>query len=113
MAACADLSGQTINIPTKFLHASYLQVENYLKENYPNIKIKHIVASDLPTINSVIANNELILSYDDLKNSIPLFKIAKVNWNFTTPYGLIYGKKPSIAVQKLVTALTVILNDAR
>lgn len=101
----SSLKGKTINIPDHVNTKAYSQVEDYLKKNYPTIKIKHIISQSLSDINYAINHDQFILANKDLANTVPQFNLAKVNWSFTTPYGIVYGKHCSRAVDRLLNII--------
>lgn len=107
----SHLEGKTINIPDHVFIAAYQEIEKYLTKNYPKIKIRHVVSSDLTDINYAINHDEFILATAELANAVPQFNVAKTNWSFTVPYVLIYSKNPTNSVKKLIQVFKRIGNN--
>lgn len=87
-----DLSGQTIALPPRGAFKCFDQVRNLLVKE-PTINIKNIDGFDVPILNSCVENNWLLCSAEDWQTAHPMLKAKSVEWEFTAPFGLVYGKQ--------------------
>jgi len=70
---------------------------------HPKITVKSVGYTDIELFNQVSRSDSLIISLDIWENVHPSFVSLPVDWDFVTPYGLLYAKEPSADVQKFVT----------
>lgn len=96
-----DLTGQTVALPARGEFSCFDAVRDILKKN-PKIEIKEITGFDIPTLNACVKNNWLLCSAEDWQTAHPMLKAKSVSWNCTAPFGLVYGKKHSEAVDKIL-----------
>ena len=69
---------------------------------HPKITMESVSYTDIGLFNQVSRTDCLIVSLDIWANVHPSFVFLPVDWNFVTPYGLLYAKKTSADIKKFV-----------
>lgn len=100
----SDLVGQTIALPARGEFSCFDKVRDLLEKN-PDINIQNINGFDLPTLNACVKNNWLLCSAEDWQTAHPMLTAKSVTWNCIAPFGLVYGKKHSEEVDKIIDFL--------
>lgn len=100
----AELRGQTIALSPRGEFAGFDQVRDLLEKD-PAIKIKDIPGFDIPVLNACVENNWLLCSAEDWQTAHPMLKAQTVDWNFSAPFGLVYGKKHRQVVDLIIDYL--------
>ena len=96
-----DLKGQTIALSPRGEFNCFDQVRDMLEKD-PTITIKDINGFDMPILNSCVENNWLLCSAEDWQTAHPMLKAKTVDWDFTAPFGLVYGEKHRQVVNQIV-----------
>ena len=96
-----NLKGQTIALSPRGEFNCFDQVRDMLEKD-PTITIKDINGFDMPILNSCVENNWLLCSAEDWQTAHPMLKAKTVDWDFTAPFGLVYGEKHSQVVDQIV-----------
>lgn len=88
-----DLDGETLIMPP--LEASVVRkMCNDLKTTHPAINIINTEQYFSPNTFNEYADN-LVLTRESFENLSPMQRAMEVNWNYKSPYGVIYEKNPS------------------
>ena len=96
-----DLKGQTIALTPRGEFNCFDQVRDAL-EKESAIKIQDIDGFDMPVLNSCVENNWLLCSAEDWQTAHPMLKAKAVDWDYTAPFGLVYGKKHHQVVDQII-----------
>lgn len=100
-----DLHGETLLVGRKGFSAYIDRAWDYIVKHHPQIDLKEVAVTDLPTFNHVVSSGNLILSAECWKGVHPLLATIPVDWEFTMPYGLIYAKDPPNEVLQFIMAV--------
>ena len=100
-----DLHGETLLVGRKGFSAYIDRAWDYIVKHHPQIDLKEMAVTDLPTFNHVVSSGNLILSAECWKGVHPLLATIPVDWEFTVPYGLIYAKDPPNEVLQFIMAV--------
>ena len=79
--------------------------------NIPGIVLKEYDYVEYGDFNTLAASNELMTSFDTWSAVHPLLATLPVEWDFTSPYGLIYAKDPSEDMKQLLQLLESTKNE--
>lgn len=96
-----DLKWQTIALSPRGEFSCFDRVRDLL-EKEPTITIKNINGFDIPVLNSCVENNWLLCSAEDWQTAHPMLKAQNVDWDFTAPFGLVYGETHRQVVDQIV-----------
>lgn len=99
-----DLQGETIYLFTKGDADSIDAVWEKFAE-YPDIHVEATSFYDMDLFNQAARQNRLILSIQSWSQVHPSFVSRPIDWDLTTPYGLLYAKKAPESVQKFIQCL--------
>lgn len=86
------------------------EIEN--RKNRQTIRIGTSImtpAKFLSDMWEAVKNNVPIVAIDDWVNIHPLLKIIPVEWNYKTPFGVMYSPTPTEMVEKFITILKEII----
>lgn len=86
------------------------EIEN--RKNRQTIRIGTSImtpAKFLSDMWEAVKNNVPIVAIDDWVNIHPLLKIIPVEWNYKTPFGVMYSPAPTEMVEKFITILKEII----
>lgn len=97
-----DLYGESLFI-TEQGDSVYLDaMRSDIAFHHPKIKLINMKYYDLSIYNQCETTNHIILTTYPWAHVHPMLKILPVNWNYCVPFGLLYAKKPSESVEKLI-----------
>lgn len=99
----ADLENQTLVLPP-LESIGVRKLTNFLTENYPKIHIINTSNYFSPNTFNENADN-LVLTRESFTNFSSSHVIIDVDWNFMSPYGIIYAKRPSNKMQQFIQAI--------
>ena len=99
-----ELIGQTIRLRRRNLSASNDPLHDFLM-GVPGIRLKEYDYVEYGDFNALSASDELMTSFDTWSAVHPLLATLPVEWDFTSPYGLIYAKRPGEDMTKLLELL--------
>lgn len=99
-----DLQGETIYLFTKGDADSIDAVWETLAA-YPDIHIESTSFYDMDLFNQAARQNRIVISIQAWSQVHPSFVSQPIDWHLTTPYGLLYAKKPTPCVQKFIHCL--------
>lgn len=89
--------------------SSYVDaIRDRLKE-YKEIKIIDVPDYDINIFNQREATNRVLLTTEAWTNIHPSLVTIPVKWEFTTPYGLLYGLNPSKTVKDFICSIEHIM----
>ena len=99
-----DLAGQTVFL---FAQGDAASIDALWEEFSLHKKIRMESTSyyDIQLFNNVSRTDGIIISLDTWANIHPSFVSLPMDWDFVTPYGLLYAKKPSMDVEKFIRVL--------
>lgn len=104
----SDLSGQNLIMPSEEKPGPVLsQFLEYFKKI--NLNIQMIDAGpyyDFDTFVQCEENGNLLLTYDIWANTHPSLVTLPVDWDYRTPYGILYSKHPSKTVSSFIEVLS-------
>lgn len=103
-----DLRGQIIALAPRGDFNCFDQVRDVL-EKESAIKIQDINGFDMPVLNSCVENNWLLCSAEDWQTAHPMLKAKNIDWDFTAPFGLVYGKKHRQVVDEIVDFVNTVV----
>lgn len=86
----SDLTGETVLLPKQNLCFA-----ESLEKNYPHICWKKVAPYDINTFNQCELTGILLLTIDIWKGIHPALTTVACNWDYDTPYGIIYSENPS------------------
>lgn len=98
-----DLFGRTLIVPP--LDAGVVrQLSETLATQYPTI---HIVNTDAYYSPNTFSRNpsELVLTRDSFENLAPTHRVVDIDWDYQSPYGIIYAKSPSKKVENFIQVI--------
>ena len=99
-----DLEGQNVIIRKRGLSQNIDQIHNEF-DAHPDIHRLETATLDYNTFNKLASSKDLILSYECWSNVHPLLTTIPVNWDYKSPYGLIYSKNPSDELLKFILTI--------
>lgn len=99
----ADLDGENFMILKQGLSPVLDEMRKEIIANYPNINIVDAPSRyDTPVFNECERMNYLMETLDIWKDIHPSLITLPMEWKYKMPYGVIYAKKPSSAVQSFI-----------
>lgn len=99
-----DLAGQTLLMPPEE-SVSVAKLAQYLRDNCPGIELAHTQTYYAP--NTFNENTDrLVLTRDSFSNFSSSHVVIDVDWDFTSPYGIIYAKHPSQKMRNFIAAIS-------
>lgn len=102
----ADLRGQTLVLPPKSQSPVLDKMTSDLEEKHPEINIIHTLNFYNANVFNRYANSQdLLLTRDSWKDIHPLMKTVKVDWDYASPYGIIYSKSPSKKMESFIQVI--------
>lgn len=104
-----DFFGQELMI----LHrgrSSYVDTVRDRLLHYPQIKIIDVPDYDVQIFNQCETTNRILLITEAWVNVHPLLVTIPVKWEFTSPYGLLYGLNPPEAVDNFIRSVKELIN---
>ena len=84
------------------------ELRHDLMDGHPEIKLIDFDFYDTEAFNECDRKNALLMAVPQWEAVHPLLKILPVRWDYTVPYGLLYGHKPSAPVKRFLHALAQI-----
>ncbi len=103
-----DFFGQELMI----LHrgrSSYIDTVRDKLQQYPQIQMIDVPDYDINIFNQCEATNRILLITEAWVNVHPLLVTIPVKWEFTSPYGLLYGLNPPEVVSDFVQSVKELL----
>lgn len=99
-----DFQGQTLYLFAKGDAPSVDAVWDAL-ETVPNLSVIATSYYDMDLFNRAAGENRIIISIQAWAHVHPSFASLPVSWDLTTPYGLLYAKRPGPQVKKFLRCL--------
>lgn len=107
----ADLDGETIVFPPRDQASIIEKICHDIEINHPKITIINTTRFyNTDVFNEYASSNSLLLTRDIWQNLHPLMKTIPVDWDYESPYGLIYAKEPSDKMKRFVSIISQELN---
>ena len=100
-----DLDGEHLMLMHRGWSHQVDALRDELAERYPNIGIVDFDFYDVDIFNRCENSNEVLLAIKSWESVHPLIRIIPVEWDYTTPFGLLYSMEPSEKVSKLIQAI--------
>lgn len=92
----ADLKNQTLVLPPENVSPVIDKLATDLAKNHSDINVIHTFNFyNTDVFNRYANSNDLLLTRDSWGGLHPLMKTVKVDWNYYSPYGIIFSKQPS------------------
>lgn len=104
----SDLAGYEIMVVHSGRSSYVDAIRDRLKE-YKEIKIIDVPDYDINIFNQCEATNRVLLTTEAWTNIHPSLVTIPVKWEFTTPYGLLYGLNPSKTVKDFICSIEHIM----
>ena len=101
----SDLYGENLMIIRKGWNTYVDKLRDDLWNHHPRITIKDFSFYDIEIFNRCASSDELLMAIGKWNNIHPLVKVIPVSWNHTIPFGLLHSPKPTVKVQKLLSAI--------
>lgn len=101
-----DLAGQRILLLKKGVSTVVDQIRSEITNQHPQVDVadlNHLY--DIESFNLAIQTNSLIEIPTVWHDVNPEVKAVPMTWNYQIPYGILYRKQPSQAMQEFVTVL--------
>lgn len=99
-----DLYGETVMV-RKQGHSPSADVLRAELQQHPQICLEDVEIIEYGLFNQIAVSEKLMISYECWSNVHPFLATIPVDWNFTSPYGLIYAKNPSKELLKFLTVI--------
>ena len=99
----SDLYGETLMMVAKGDSGVNDFIRNDLNRNHPAIQIEdtpHFY--DISVFNRCAETNNVLLTLECWQEVHPALVTIPVNWDYSSPYGLLYALEPSEDVQRFV-----------
>ncbi|WP_300120399.1 hypothetical protein [uncultured Enterococcus sp.] len=103
----SDIDGETLIMPP--LDASVVdQMRQEMRVNHPAINIVNTKNYYSPNTFNDYADN-LVLTRDSFENLAPTHRVIEVDWEYKSPYGIIFEKNPSGKMNNFIDLLKQII----
>ena len=103
-----DLHGEALMLIREGWNHYVDELRHDLMDGHPEIKLIDFDFYDTEAFNECDRKNALLMAVPQWEAVHPLLKILPVRWDYTVPYGLLYGHKPSAPVKRFLHALAQI-----
>ena len=100
-----DLEGESIMLMHRHWSHYVDELRDDLIMNYPKINIVDFDFYNVEVFNRCENSNDVLLAIKSWESIHPLIKIIPVDWEYSSPFGLLYSKEPSSKVKKLIKAI--------
>ncbi|MCH5165049.1 MAG: LysR family transcriptional regulator [Clostridiales bacterium] len=99
----SDLDGENIMILKRGLSPILDEMRDEILSKHPKVKIIDAPSRyDTPIFNECEQNNYLMETLDIWKDVHPSLITLPMEWDYRMPYGVVYAKNPSPAVQRFI-----------
>ena len=99
----SDLDGENFMILKRGLSPILDEMRDEILSKHPKVKIVDAPSRyDTPIFNECEQNNYLMETLDIWKDVHPSLITLPMEWNYRMPYGVVYAKNPSPAVQSFI-----------
>lgn len=108
----SDLYGETLMMVAEGDSGVNDFIRNDLKRNHPQIKIEdtpHFY--DVSVFNRCAETKNVLLTLECWKEVHPALVTIPVNWEYSSPYGLLYSATPSPDVQRFVSTIKIMQHE--
>ena len=106
-----DLYNQTILMPGRNRYQYIDILRDFFEAQHPQIRISDFLMFTTDVFNQCAQSNQLMIAIEDWADVHPLVKIIPVEWNFYSPFGLIYSKTPSDTVNRFINAVRTVIYE--
>jgi len=107
-----DLDGENFMLLKQGLSAVLDEIRKEIISNYPKINIIDAPSRyDTPVFNECEQMNYLMETLDIWKDIHPSLITLPMEWNYKMPYGVVYAKKPTSAVQNFIDKIILYLKQ--
>lgn len=103
-----DLENERLMMPRLGRFQAYDDLRGFLHKNEPSIEIVECETIRLSTFNDCFNMCCPLVSLEPWKDIHPLFRTIPANWDFTTPFGIVYAEKPSLGMNIFLAAVSEI-----
>ncbi len=103
-----DLSGQELMIVHRG-RSRYVDAVRDKLQQYPLIKLIDVPDYDVSIFNQCETTDRILLVTQAWVNVHPLLVTIPVKWEFTSPYGLLYGLNPTATVHDFIQSVQKIM----
>ena len=102
----SDMYGESLIIVREGDETNLGSLRSALRREHPQIRLVETdYFYDMETFNESALTGSLLLTFDVWKNVHPALVTLPVNWDFTSPYGLLYSRNISGAAGEFLAAL--------
>lgn len=107
----SDLHGETVMLMRRGWSNYVDMLRDDLWKNHPEVEIADFEFYSVDVFNQCENGNDLLLVIKSWESVHPLLKVIPVDWNYGTPFGLLYAKNPSAKVNKLLGVIEQIKHN--
>ena len=107
----SDLHGETLITKKREIASSVGGLLEEIAVHHSQIHTMEGDYFDINTFNHVVNSDDLILSTDCWSQVHPFLATLPVDWDYTTPYGLIYSREPADEVTQFIMAIGQVEED--
>lgn len=101
-----DLHGETLMMVPEGDSATNDAIRRDLRREHPGITIEDTPRFyDITVFNRCAATGKVLLTLECWRDVHPALVSLPVSWDYSIPYGLMYSKRPSAKVRRLVSSL--------
>ena len=106
-----DLYGKNLMMIQKGWSQSMDTLREELTQNHPRISISDFDFYDINVFNQCEQRKDILITISLGQQVHPMMKDVPVEWNHSIPYGLLYSTEPSEKVQRLLTAMSLVMKS--
>ena len=103
--AVRDLYGEHLFMVRRGSTAHIDALRDYLLRNHPRVEIVNVPDYDMEVLHKCESGGAVLLTAESWKDVHPSLVTVPVDWEFAVPYGLLYSKHPTGAVEQFVEAV--------
>ena len=100
-----DLYGENLMLMRRDWSHYVDMLRDDIWKNHPKIHIVDFDFYDVGAFNQCENNNCVLMAVENWRYVHPLLKILPVDWNYTSPFGLLHAREPSPLVRNFLRAV--------
>ena len=102
----SDLYGETVMLIRRGWNIHTDAVRNELETNHPAIKIIDVPFFNIDVFNRCENGEEILIGFQRWSNIHPLLRMVPIEWEYTSPFGILHSDKPSPVVKEFLEAVS-------
>lgn len=102
----SDLYGETVMLIRRGWNIHTDAVRNELETNHPAIKIIDVPFFNIDVFNRCENGEEILIGFQRWSNIHPLLRMVPIEWEYTSPFGILHSNKPSPVVKEFLEAVS-------